>query len=216
MKTIRWSVFIFFSVGIGLYPLLYLLLDMSGGLLASKGDLLQSKLWNIAFYQHILLGAVAMLTGWSQFSKRIRNRNLNLHRALGKIYVITVGLSGAAGFYLALFATGGLVSSLGFSFLAVSWLVTTFQAYLLIRKREVDAHQYWMIRSYALCWAAVTLRLWIPFFQLATDLDFISAYRIIAWLCWVPNLIVAEFIIANLKRNLRMPSTKETFAAVVK
>lgn len=216
MKTVRWSTFIFFSVAIGLYPFLYLLLDMSGGFPASKGDLLQSKLWNIAFYQHILLGAVAMLTGWSQFSKRIRNRNLNVHRTLGKIYVIAVVLSGAAGFYLALFATGGLMSSLGFSFLAVSWLFTTLQAYLLIRKREIDAHQYWMIRSYALCWAAVTLRLWIPFFQLATDLEFITAYRIIAWLCWVPNLVVAEIIVANLKRNNRIVSRKEEFAAVVK
>lgn len=216
MKTIRWSAFVFFSVLVGMYPLLYLLVDMSGGFLASKGDLLQSTLWNIAFYQHILLGAVAMLTGWSQFSQRIRNRNLRLHRTLGKIYIIAVVLSGSAGFYLALFATGGLVSNLGFSFLAVSWLFTTVQAYLLIRKREVDAHQHWMIRSYALCWAAVTLRLWIPFFQLATDLEFVTAYRIIAWLCWVPNLIVAEIIISNLKRKITATSSEKSFAEVVR
>lgn len=201
MKSFRWGLFIFLSVGIGLYPLLYLLIDMSGGLLASKGDLLESRLWNIAFYQHILCGAVSMLTGWSQFSKSIRNKYLDLHRSLGKVYLIAVVLSGSAGFYLAVFATGGIVAQLGFSFLAMFWLFTTIQSYLMIRNGNIDQHQYWMIRSYALCWAAVTLRLWIPFFQLATDFEFITAYRIIAWLCWVPNLVVAQIIIANLKSN---------------
>jgi uncharacterized membrane protein len=205
MKTVRWSTFIFFSIGVGLYPVLYLAIDMSGGLLASKGDLLQSRLWNIAFYQHILLGAVAMLTGWSQFSSRLRKKNLNLHRTLGKIYVIAVMLSGAAGFYLALFATGGLVSSFGFSFLAIGWLFSTILSYLLIRKGQIDPHQYWMIRSYAFCWAAVTLRIWLPLFQMVTDLEFITAYRIISWLCWVPNLLVAELIIRTLKRNRLSP-----------
>lgn len=208
MKTIRWSTFIFFSVGVGLYPLLYLVLDMSGGLLASKGNLIESKPWNFAFYQHILFGAVAMLTGWSQFSTRIRNKKPTLHRTFGKIYVIAVILSGAAGFYLALFATGGLVSGFGFAFLAIGWLVSTVQAYLLIRKGQVDSHQYWMIRSYAFCWAAVTLRLWLPFFQIATTVDFITAYRMIAWLCWIPNLFVAELIIRNLKKSRLAPTRK--------
>jgi hypothetical protein len=56
-----------------------------------------------------------------------------------------------------------------------------------------------MIRSYALCFAAVTLRIWLPLFQFALGLEFIFAYRIIAWLCWVPNLVVAELIVRSLK-----------------
>src|SRR5688572_23416745 len=144
MKTLRWSIFIFFAVVIGLYPFAYLVFDMSYGLLASKSpELLQDKVWNTAFYQHILLGAVAMLSGWSQFSKRIRNKNLNLHRTLGKIYVVTVLLSGTAGLYIALFATGGIVSITGFSGLAIAWLFTTIQAYLLIRKKDIDRHEQW-------------------------------------------------------------------------
>src|SRR5688572_12516974 len=200
MKTFWWAIFIFFSISIGLYPIAYLLVDMSYGLLASKSaELLHNTVWYTAFYQHIFLGAIAMLVGWSQFSKKFRNKNLSFHRTLGKVYLIAVALSGSAGLFIAFYATGGLISVFGFMGLAVSWLFTSLQAYLAIRKKDIDQHQYWMIRSYALCWAAVTLRIWLPLFQFGFDIEFMTAYRIIAWLCWVPNLLVAEMIIRNIK-----------------
>jgi len=200
MKTFKWAIFIFFAVGIGLYPLAYLLFDMSKGLLFTKSpELLASMVWYTAFYLHILPGAVAMLIGWAQFSRRLRNRNLNFHRNLGKVYLISVGISGTAAVYIAQYATGGIVSILGFSGLGVAWLFTSLQAYRMIRNKDIDRHQYWMIRSYALCWAAVTLRLWLPLLQFGFGMEFITAYTIIAWLCWVPNLIVAEGIVQNLK-----------------
>jgi hypothetical protein len=196
MKKITWFFFIFFAVLTGLYPLTYLLVDMSAGFLASKPpSLLQSKIWNVAFNLHIFPGAIALLTGWSQFSKRIRNNNLSFHRALGKVYLLTVAVSSVAAFYLSFFATGGLIAGMGFAGLAIGWFFTTATAYVSIRSRNVDQHQYWMIRSYALCWAAVTLRIWLPLLQAALGMEFIMAYRIIAWLCWVPNLIVAELIV---------------------
>src|SRR5690349_10104586 len=91
MKTFGWIVFIFFALLIGVYPLTYFIFDMSGGLLSSKSqELVASRIWSSAFYLHISFGAISMLTGWSQFSKRIRNKNLKLHRTLGKIYLIAV------------------------------------------------------------------------------------------------------------------------------
>ena len=199
MNTLKWIVFIFFAVLVGLYPFAYLIFDMSAGLLSSKTpELLGSKVWHAAFYQHILLGGIALLAGWSQFSKRFRDRNLNFHRNLGKVYLIAVALSGMAALYIALYATGGTVATLGFGGLAVAWLFTSYRAYRAIRRKDIDQHQCWMIRSYALCWAAVTLRLWLPLFQFGFAMEFLAAYRIIAWLCWVPNLIVAEIIIQRL------------------
>lgn len=200
MKTILWIIFISLSIVIGLYPFLYALVDMSQGFLGTKPtELLERSAWLTAFYQHIIFGAVAMLSGWSQFSKRLRNNNLKIHKTLGKVYLVAVTLSGVAGLYLALFANGGTVSSLGFSGLAIGWLFTSVMAYTSIRKKDIEEHQYWMIRSYALCWAAVTLRIWLPLFQIGFGIDFMMAYKIISWLCWVPNLIVAEIIITNLK-----------------
>lgn len=202
MKTFGWVLFIFFAIAIGLYPFAYLYFDMRYGLLASKTtELLADNAWKIAFKTHIFVGAVTLLVGWSQFSKRIRNRNLYLHRTLGKIYLLAVLLSGLAGLYLSFHATGGLIASLGFGGLALSWLFTTQMAYRSILKKEIDAHERWMIRSYALCFAAVTLRIWLPMFQFGFGMEFIFAYKIIAWLCWIPNLIVAELIIQQLKQK---------------
>ncbi|MEO7988828.1 MAG: DUF2306 domain-containing protein [Chryseolinea sp.] len=199
LNYIGWTFFILFAVSIGLYPLLYFIIDMSGGLLSSKTEsVLHNKIWNTAFYTHISFGGLSLLTGWSQFSKWLRNKNL-LHRWLGKIYLISVLMSGSAGLYIAFYATGGMVSSLGFGSLAIAWLTTTTIAYISIRQLQIEKHQQWMIRSFALAFAAVTLRLWIPSFQVLTNMEFVSSYKIIAWLCWTPNLVVSEWIIRRVK-----------------
>lgn len=199
MKKLNWILFAFFSIGVGLYPIIYLLIQTKFGLLFTKSEeLLNSKLWNILFYQHIIFGGVALLTGWSQFSVKLRQKYLNTHRLLGKIYVAVCLLSGSAALYLAFHATGGWVAALGFGGLGLSWIFTTTKAFLSIRQKQITQHQAWMIRSYALTWAAVTLRIYLPLGQIA-QFDFIEAYRVIAWLCWVPNLLVAEWIISRLK-----------------
>ena len=196
-SNIRYWVIAVFSILIGLYPLIYLIVDMeTEGFLRSKSTtLLNSSLWRIAFFTHIYFGGISLLVGWSQFSKRIRGKRLKLHRLLGKIYVVSVLISAIAGFYVALFANGGIVSQLGFSFLAIGWFYTTLKAYTTIKKKDIESHRKWMIRSYAFTLAAVTLRLWLPTLPGLLDIPFEEAYVIISWLCWVPNIIIAEIYI---------------------
>lgn len=187
-----------FAIFIGLYPIRFIGLAFDEGLLGSKSpDLLANNLYLFIFYTHISLGGLALLTGFSQFFKKLRKKRLGLHKFLGKIYVLSVLLSGIAGLVIAYFATGGIVSALGFGSLAILWLYTTANAYLTIKQGKIDAHQRWMIRSYALCFAAVTLRLYIPIFLTGLGIDYLPAYKMIAWLCWVPNLLVAEFLIVR-------------------
>jgi len=195
VKKLPFIIFALLASMIGIYPLLYFVVDMSNeGLLSKKPpELFQNYVWHFLFYTHIALGGIALLTGWSQFSQKLRQKRLNLHRNLGKIYVISVLLSGIAGLYIAFHATGGIVAILGFASLAVLWLFTTFNAYTSIRKKEITLHQQWMIRSYALTFAAVTLRIWLPLFTGVFGMSFISAYVIIAWLAWIPNLLFAEW-----------------------
>ncbi|WP_420582164.1 DUF2306 domain-containing protein [Reichenbachiella sp.] len=203
MKKIGWIVFGFFSIAIGTYPVLYVLVDMSQGFLGGKPEVvLKSTIWNWSFYQHIFFGAISILTGWTQFSAKLRKRNISIHRLLGKIYVLAVLFSGSAGFYLSFYATGGIIAGFGFGTMAVLWLFSTLMAYFTIKNGKIDAHQNWMIRSYALCWAAVTLRLWLPGLQAFGGMDFISAYLLVSWLCWVPNLAVAEWIVRRTSTKL--------------
>ncbi len=189
----------FFGIGVGLYPLAYLITDMSGSLLGlKKADLLNSAYYLPIFYTHIFAGAIALFVGWSQFSKKIRSWNLNFHRNVGKTYVIAVLLSGFSGFFIALFASGGIVAQSGFTSMSIVWLYTTIRAFLSVRKGDIANHQKWMIRSYAVCFAAVTLRLWLPIFGGVFHMEFLEGYRIIAWLCWVPNLFVAEYFVRKI------------------
>lgn len=200
MKILPWIFFAFFAIVIGLYPLLYYLVDMkSQGLLSQKPrELLNSNIWSTAFYIHITFGGIALLTGWTQFSQRLRNKYLNTHRLIGKVYVVSVFLSSISGLFISFFATGGIVSVLGFALLAMFWFVTVAMAYISILKGDIIQHQKWMIRNYALTFAAVTLRIWLPLMAGFVFHDFIVAYRIVAWLCWIPNLIVAELIIRKM------------------
>lgn len=203
-KTLAWILFALLAISVGAYPLVYYLVDMHGkGLWASKtAELLESTAWHTAFYIHITFGGIALLTGWTQFSQKLRDRYLNTHRTIGKIYVGSVFLSSIAGFYIALFASGGITSELGFGGLAIAWFFTVLMAYTRILKRDIKQHENWMIRNYALTFAAVTLRIYLPLSTQLMHWDFITSYRVISWLCWVPNLIVAEMIINKRSRTL--------------
>jgi hypothetical protein len=143
---------------------------------------------------HLIGGAVALAVGAFQLSRRIRARRLALHRWLGRFYVSGVVIGGGAGLLLAFGADGGFVSRLGFGTLAVLWLTATIRAYIHIPNRRVEKHRAWMLRSYALTFAAVTLRLGLPLSQIA-GMPFIDAYQAVAWVCWVPNLIVVEWFV---------------------
>ncbi|HTD99141.1 MAG TPA: DUF2306 domain-containing protein [Mucilaginibacter sp.] len=202
-KNLPWIPFAFFAIAIGLYPLIYYFVDMrSNGLLATKPrELVDGMVWHTAFYIHITFGGIALITGWTQFSQRLRDSYLSTHRLVGKIYVASVMLSSLAGLFIAFFASGGIVCVLGFGLLALLWFFTVVKAYTTILKGNIKQHENWMIRNYALAFAAVTLRIWLPLFSNFVFHDFTPAYRIVSWLCWVPNIIIAEMIVSRRKQK---------------
>ena len=143
---------------------------------------------------HIAASLIALAVGPWQFNTRVRSRVLNLHRWMGRVYVVAVLAGGTAGLVLARTSQEGLVTHLGFGLLAIAWLASTLQAYRVIRAGDDVRHRDWMIRSFALTFAAVTLRLILPL-ELSLGVPFPLAYQIVAWACWVPNALVAEWLI---------------------
>ena len=111
---------------------------------------------------------------------------------MGRVYVTAVVLGGLSGLALATVSQGGLPAHIGFGLLACLWIVTSGAAFAAIRKGDVAGHRRWMTRSFALTLAAVTLRIYLPL-SLLSGVPFELAYPAIAWLCWVPNLVVAEW-----------------------
>jgi hypothetical protein len=117
-----------------------------------------------------------------------------MHRTLGRVYVAGCAAGGVAALILATGVSAGPIVGAGFAALGTAWLTATTIAVREVVAGRVSAHQRWMIRSFALTLSAVTLRLYLP---LASLIGFDSAisYRVIAWACWLPNLIVAELFI---------------------
>lgn len=192
IKKTTWYLFAFLTILIGLYPILYAFISNKFGLLSSKSEGLLASNWYLPFfYCHIIFGGLALLTGWSQFNAQFRRKRLGWHRFLGKIYLVSVFFSGVAAVIISFWATGGWVSATGFFSLGVIWLASSGLAYQTVRQGQISAHQNWMTISFAACFAAVTLRIWLPLLIGGFGLKFMTAYPIIAWLCWVPNLLFA-------------------------
>ena len=100
---------------------------------------------------------------------------------------------------MAVGTTAGPAATAGFGSLALVWLIATSNAWRLGMRRDLVAHREWMIRSFVLTFAAVTLRLYLPIAQLLpVELD--DAYRAISFLCWAPNLVVAEAYLRKKRR----------------
>lgn len=57
-----------------------------------------------------------------------------------------------------------------------------------------SVHRRWMIRSWSLTLAAVTLRIYLPV-VIITGLPFAFSYQVVAFLAWVPNLLLAEWLL---------------------
>ncbi|MFK7781652.1 DUF2306 domain-containing protein [Psychroserpens sp.] len=193
-KKLGYIIFVSLCIIVGLYPALYFMIDTNFGILKTKSNLLLGNgLWNISFYAHISLGGLALLIGWTQFIEKFRKNNKNLHGNLFTVYLISVIFSGFSALYLAYHATGGMVSTIGFSILAFIWIFSTFRAFLEIKNGSKRKYQIFMIYSYAACFSAVTLRFWQPILMSFFD-SYIMAYRVLAWLSWVPNIIVAYYM----------------------
>jgi len=148
---------------------------------------------------HVLSGILALLVGPFQFVGRIRRRFLRVHRFLGAVYIASATALGMTGLVLAPTAYTGLVAVLGFTFLDVAMLFTTWTAVRMVVARRIGEHRRWMIRSFSLILAGVMLRL-MTFAHAVltgaglTDMTFETAYAGISWLCWVPNLLVALWV----------------------
>lgn len=148
----------------------------------------------LALSIHAVFASIALLVGPWQFLPGIRARHLALHRVLGRIYAVAILIAWLASIPIGLHAQTGAVASAGFLTLGLCWIVATGGAVFKVLHGDVLAHRRWMIRSYALTAAAITLRLYLGL-ATATHLPFDTAYPIIAWLCWLPNLAVAEILV---------------------
>lgn len=144
----------------------------------------------VAVLAHVGGGVIALALGSFQLVTWRGPRRI-WHRRAGRTYVLACLISAVAGFWLALHVSAGPVATAGFGGLAVAWFGATAMGWRKAVAGEFAQHRRWMIRSLSLTFAAVTLRIMLPLIPL-TGLEFVEGYRAISFLCWVPNLLLAE------------------------
>jgi uncharacterized membrane protein len=103
---------------------------------------------------HTLCGTFALLAGPLQFSTCFRQRHLQLHRILGRIYFVSVIIGAFTGIVLA-WGRPGLP---GTSMQGAAWIVCTTAAVIAARNRQIAVHRQWMARSYAVTLTFVSSR----------------------------------------------------------
>ena len=200
-KAIGWVFLLLMAVMPVLVSLGYLTLDPDKFPFAQQKAVYTAHMTMLI--THIIASMLAILIGPFQFLPGLRKgRWLKVHRWLGRTYLLSILFGGLSGLYMAQFAYGGIITELGFGTLAMLWLYSGYRAYRHIRNKDLEAHRQWMIRNYALTFAGVMLRVWAPL-SVGMGADFTTAYIIIGWACWVPNLLVAEWIIRRTRRSPR-------------
>ncbi|WP_439679505.1 DUF2306 domain-containing protein [Embleya sp. MST-111070] len=153
--------------------------------------------WQQAFlYTHIVAAGLALLLSPVQLASRIRLRAPRLHRACGRLVLLCIAVGGVAGLVLAPMNHAGAVGTAGFGMLAVLWMGCAGFGLRAIRRGDPTLHRRWMHRAFAFTYAAVTLRLWLILLLSLTG-DFDRAYTFVPFLCWVPNLIVVEWLLRS-------------------
>jgi len=150
-------------------------------------------------YAHIISGIIALLAGPTQFWLGLNRRTALVHRILGISYILAVGGSSVAAFYLARHTDFGWVFGLGFSAMAFVWIFTTMLATIAIFMHQVEQHREWMIRSYVVTFAFVMFRIVDSVLETARVGTMVERMTAASWLAWTLPLFITEAVLQTRK-----------------
>lgn len=172
--------------------------------LNSKWSVQHLMIWQIGFKIHVFTAVFVLIFGFFQFLDFIRLKFKLIHRLSGYLYfTLVVLVSGPGGLIMGIYGNGGQLAKISFVISAILWMLTTILAIKSIKARNIKQHLYWTSLSYGLCLSAITLRFYVlvlpQFFHLSSS----NMYALVAWLSWIPNLIIAHYYAKNQQFNLQ-------------
>lgn len=196
MLIMAYAFFAYLLVRISLQYIPY---DTDVAFLRIKQDVIDIPFYKIAFFTHVYTAILVLPAGFTQFSLYIRRKLPALHRYSGWLYAaVVILLAGPSGLYMGVYANGGLVSQISFVILAVLWITFTLIAVIKAVQGDYKSHREFLIRSFALTISAITLRAWKYLLVFLFEPRPMDVYQIVAWLGWIPNIIIAELIIRKI------------------
>lgn len=201
-KKIQFSLLLIWAICFSYFFILMLKLTLQYIPLKNDAAFLQIKQTEVSeipyyitfFYIHVYSAIFVLFSGFFQFNNTLLKKYPVLHRNLGKLYVfIILFLSAPSGLVIGFFANGGFYSKISFITLSVLWFYFTLKGFLFIKNKKIAQHKAFMLRSFALTFSAVTLRFWKVILVYLFHPAPMDLYQIIAWLGWIPNLLIIEY-----------------------
>ncbi|RKR11351.1 putative membrane protein [Flavobacterium sp. 90] len=200
LLSIAWLVcFSYFFILMIKITLQYIPLNSNVAFLQIKQtEISQIPFYYPIFYVHVYSAIFVLLAGFSQFSSALLKKYPTTHRNIGKFYVFVVlFLSAPSGLFIGIFANGGFYSKISFVSLSILWFYFTLKGFTAIKNKNIIKHKAFMFRSFALTFSAITLRFWKVILVYLFHPAPMDVYQIIAWLGWIPNLLIVEYYLYN-------------------
>jgi uncharacterized membrane protein YozB (DUF420 family) len=198
LEQVGYVLLLLLAVPLAINALSYGNFNPEYGFLRLKAKAIETGLYLPAYYAHVLVAGLILPLGVIQVHPVWGQKWRRLHRLMGKFYVAGVLLLAApGGLLMSIFIGRGPWVLSSFILQSACWFAFTLIAFLHIRSGNIDNHRRWMIRSFSVAMAAITLRLYVFISSWSIDLSQPVAYGTIAWLSWVPNLLLVELYLAK-------------------
>lgn len=160
---------------------------------------------------HVLSATVFALLGAFQFSSGLRRRRPGWHRGAGRVLVVAGLVLALSALWLNQFyprpnATREVLYPLRLAF-GAAMVLTIVLGLAAIRRRDIERHRAWMMRSYAIGLVAGTQVFTLGIGGLVFGKADLST-ALMMGAAWVINLAVAEWIIrrSTARRTRRAPT----------
>ena len=154
---------------------------------------------------HGVPGALALLLGMLQFSSRLRQKYLQVHRVMGRIYIGCVAIYAPVAVVVAVKLPIPTLTPAA-TIKALGWMACTATALYCVRTGQIQEHREWMVRGYAFAAVFVVVRviLAIPavermgLFGVAT-----TVWSVLATACFLPSFVIAWQALAVSRRAMK-------------
>lgn len=146
---------------------------------------------------HVTGGLLALIIGPFQFWKGFRSKYLSTHRIMGRVYLISI-LVGSLSATLLAWTTAVAIHwtwAVSLQALGFAWFVTALMAYITIRKKRIQQHKEWMIRSYVVTFGFVIFRFLNEMPALRELGNFVERGPTLGWMSWTITLLLTEVVL---------------------
>lgn len=154
--------------------------------------------WPVKYWMvvHISASMVAILVGPFQFWSFLRKKYLNIHRWLGRIYLIGILIGTVCAIPVVIYSSFPINWGWGIATatLTLFWFVTTAMAYRVVRLGRIQQHKEWMIRSFVMTVSVLLFRLImeIPIMRESVTIGLKTG---VSFLSWTVPLLFTELIL---------------------